>query len=78
MEDNQQQQYKNLKARSFETQLLNLINSSELDCATGYYILRDVVRQIEVIYNESADKEYAQFCEDNTKDKENETKDKEE
>lgn len=78
MENKEQKEYRNLKASNFETQLLNLINSSGLDYATGYYILRDVARQIEIAYNKTVDNEYEQFCKDNTKDEENEIKDKEE
>lgn len=52
-----------LRAEHFRTRLNLLINESNLIPSLVLYILKDVVREVENLYNQSVDIQYKRFCE---------------
>lgn len=41
----------NLQSYKFHQDLINLVNSSGIDVATAYFIIKDVLREVEGEYN---------------------------
>lgn len=66
-----------LRADNFKTQLNLLINESNLVPSMVLYILKDCVREIELLYNQAVSYQYEEFCkivnkeEEENKQKEN-------
>ena len=63
MEENNDIRKDNLKADNFNSVLLRDIHNSNLPVSTIYYILKDILNEIEMLYHQQADKEYKEFCE---------------
>ena len=65
----------NLKLATFRSQLIQIITNNELSLGTTYYILKDVVSQIEELYQETLQKEYQDYIKkQNQKQKKEEIK----
>lgn len=41
----------------FRAELINVINNSNIHLGTGYYVLKDVFREVEYIYNQTKENE---------------------
>lgn len=52
-----------LKVEHFNTQLINLINSSNLPVSVIYYILKDTTDELNRLYKQTAEEQYQEFCE---------------
>lgn len=63
MEENKDLRGLDLRAEHFRTRLNLLINESNLTPSLALYILKDVVREVENLYNQSVDIQYKRFCE---------------
>lgn len=51
-----------LKADNFKTQLISLINDSNLPSSLVMYILKDMLNEVSVLYTQSAANQYEEFC----------------
>lgn len=60
-----------LRADNFKTQLLNIINSSNLPSFAVMYILKDTLNEVEKIYNNAVNEQYRQFCEQTKEEEDN-------
>ena len=60
-----------LKADNFKTQLLNIINGSNLPSFAVMYILKDTLNEVEKIYNNAVNEQYRQFCEQAKEEEDN-------
>lgn len=71
----------NLQIDNFKTEMVNFINESNLPIAVVYYVLKDVLLEVERVYNQAASAEYQDFCEQAIKEeqekKENESEEEE-
>lgn len=63
MEEDKDLRGLDLRAEHFRTRLNLLINESNLTPSLALYILKDVVREVENLYNQSVDIQYKRFCE---------------
>lgn len=66
----------NLKLAAFRSQLTDIITNSELSLGITYFILKDVVSQIEKLYQDTLNKEYQTYIEEQSA-KQKEKQDKE-
>lgn len=64
-----------LRVDHFSKQLLGLINNSNLNISTVYYIIKDMCNTLERGFETSAHQQYLQFCEETNKEKETDKKD---
>ena len=73
MNNNEEQDLRgyDLKADNFKNQLLQLINNSNLNISTIYYIVKDVCRDLQDLFNQMASQQYKEFCEEVNKQQEN-------
>ena len=56
----------------FKENLINLIGSSQLPIGVTYYVLKDIFQNIEMLYNETLEKENQEIVASIEKDKINE------
>jgi hypothetical protein len=67
-------QYKTLSTYLVKTSIVNLLSEYELSISTAYYLIKDILNELENQYNEQVEKEYQQSLEDEQKkEKEKET-----
>ena len=59
-----------LKADNFKTQLINIINNSNLPPSLIMYILKDIYEEVVSLYNKSVSQQYEEMCEIAKKEKE--------
>ena len=52
----------NLRIDNLKSMIVRDINNSNLTIGTIYYILKDVVNEIEKLYTKQAEQEYQEFC----------------
>lgn len=52
-----------LKADNFKTQLINIINNSNLPPSLIMYILKDTYEEVVDLYNKTVSQQYNQMCE---------------
>jgi hypothetical protein len=50
----------NIKVEEFKNKLVDTINSSNLDLATAYYVMKDCYRDLEDLYKDTLTKEQQQ------------------
>lgn len=67
----------NLQIDNFKTEMVNFINESNLPIAVVYYVLKDVLLEVERVYNQAASAEYQDFCEQAIKEKQEKNKSEE-
>ena len=65
----------NMGINTFKDNLINLVSNSQLPVGVIYYILKDVVAEIEKIYNESLAKEQQELLNKMKKEQEQKEKD---
>jgi hypothetical protein len=61
-----------LKVAGFRAQMKDVIANNELNIGTTLFILKDIVSEIEALYEETLQKEYQEFQEKMKQEKENE------
>lgn len=59
-----------LKADNFQTQLVLLINNSNLPPSLIMYILKDIYNEVSNLYTQSVSQQYQNFCEIDKKERE--------
>ena len=52
----------NLRIDNLKSMIVRDINNSNLTIGTIYYILKDIVNEIEKLYTKQAEQEYQEFC----------------
>ena len=57
-----------LKADNFKNQLSMIINNSNLNISTVYYIVKDTCNELEKLFEATAAQQYQQFCEEANKE----------
>jgi hypothetical protein len=67
-----------LRVESFQARLAALINNADLPTSMIMYILKDYYNQIYTLYQKNVDRQYAEFCEEANKEKEQEQNNNEE
>lgn len=72
-----------LRAEHFRLQLTNLINYSKIDISTMKYILKDILNEVDILYEKMVSEQYQEFCEaakleESRKEKETENLDSDE
>lgn len=67
----------NLQIDNFKTEMVNLINESNLPIAVVYYVLKDVFLEVESLYNNTAAAEYQDFCDKAIKEEQEKNKSEE-
>jgi hypothetical protein len=60
----------NLKINNLSNELIRDINKSNLSIGSIYFILKDIYKDIEKLYIETANSEYDEFCEEVQKKRE--------
>lgn len=61
-----------LKVAGFRAQMKDIIANNELNIGTTLFVLKDIVSEIETLYEETLQKEYQEFQEKMKQEKENE------
>lgn len=59
-----------LKADNFKTQLISIVNNSNLPPSLIMYILKDIYEEVVGLYNKSVSQQYEEMCEMAKKEKE--------
>lgn len=54
----------NLKIQHLKDMVLRDINDAHLEAGIVYYIMKDIIRDVENIYNEQVQIEYKEFCDE--------------
>lgn len=67
-----------LRVDNFKTQLINMLNESNLPISTIMYIIKDVFYDVSAEYNRIVNQQYKDFCEEAKKESEQKAKEEEE
>lgn len=72
MEENKEIRGFDLKVDNFRTQLANVINMANLPASVIFFVLKDVLMEVNDLYILNAKNQYQQFCEEAQKEIEKE------
>lgn len=64
MDNNEDKRGYDLRVDNFKSQLLNVINNSNINISTAYYVVKDICTILENNFNRMVDEQYQQFCND--------------
>lgn len=51
-----------LKVEHLRIQLANIINNSNLPSSVVFFVLKDVMTEVELLYHNASNKQYEDFC----------------
>ena len=60
------EKYNNLKLKQLELNIKQLLNDAEIPIATGYYLLLNILNEINTLYQQVVTEELKQYQEENT------------
>ena len=64
-----------LRVDNFKTQIANVINNANLPSSIIFFVLKDILSEVNNLYIKSAQQQYQKFCEDAQQEEEKSSSD---